>query len=69
MARGETKDFRTVMLLGSQVLARPDGRVALMLLTDRLGSIAFEIDQQRVETLRRDLATAEQYLLQPTAKH
>src|SRR6266542_2629776 len=62
------KIFGPVILLGSQALARPDGRAALMLLTDRLGSIAFEVDQQRIETLRRDLAIAEQYLRQPTAK-
>jgi hypothetical protein len=69
MSPNGTRDFRTVQLLGSQALARPDGRAALRLDTDQLGSIAFEVDQQRIDTLRLDLTRAEQFLRQPTVKH
>lgn len=69
MPPSETSDYRTVMLLGSQALGRPDGRAALMLYTEQLGAIAFELDQQRIDALRRDLAIAEQYLRPPSAEH
>jgi hypothetical protein len=69
MSERETKDRPTVQLLGSQALARPDGRAALLLNTDRFGPIAFEVDQQRIDALRRDLTIAEQFLRQPTTKN
>jgi hypothetical protein len=65
----ETKFHNTVQVLGSQALARPDGRAALMLDTDRFAPIAFEVDQRAIDTLRQNLAAAEQFLRPPTAKH
>jgi hypothetical protein len=62
MAERETKDHLTVTVIQSQSLARPDGRVAIRLQTKELGSIAFEVDQHAIDTLRRELATAETYL-------
>jgi hypothetical protein len=57
-----TTDFVTTQLLGCQPLARPDGRVALRLDTDRLGAIAFEVDRERVAMLRNTLSDIEQFL-------
>jgi hypothetical protein len=66
MAERETRDVRTVTVIGSQSLARPDGRAAIRLETKELGSIAFEVNQHAIDTLRRDLALAETFLRQPT---
>ena len=68
MAPDGSGEFRTVRLLGTQTLARPDQPVTLMLYTDLFGPIAFEVNEQVVGTLRRDLAIAEQYLRQPVGK-
>jgi hypothetical protein len=68
MAPDGSGELRTVRLLGSQTLARPEQPVALMLYTDLFGPIAFALNEQIVGTLRRDLAIAEQYLRQPVAK-
>jgi hypothetical protein len=57
-----TTDFVTTQLLGCQSLARPDGRVALRLDTDRLGAIAFEVDRERIAILRKALSEIEQFL-------
>jgi hypothetical protein len=64
MDKGKTKDHSTVMVLGSQTLGRPDGRVAIRLETKELGSIAFEVDQRAIDALRRQLVVAEQFLHQ-----
>ena len=55
----ETKDHRFVTVLGSQPLGRPEGRVAIELVTKELGSIVFEVNQQAIDVLRHDLALAE----------
>ena len=65
----ETKDQTTLTVTASQALGRPDGRAAIRLQTKELGSIAFEVDQQAIDALRRDLATAEQFLRQPKTKN
>jgi hypothetical protein len=68
VARRETKDVLTVTVIGSQSLARPDGRAAIRLETREMGSIAFEVDQHAIDTLRRELVTAETFLRQSTGK-
>ena len=59
-------EIRTVELLGCQPLARADGTVALRLDTDRLGAIAFAVDQPRIDAMRRDLTKLELLLRQST---
>lgn len=68
MSSRETKDHLTVTVVGSQALARPDGRAAIRLVTKELGSIAFEANQHTIGILRRELATAEQFLRGPAGK-
>jgi hypothetical protein len=69
MAQGETKIHTTLTVVASQALGRPDGRAAIRLQTKELGSIAFEVDQHAIDSLRRALVLAEQMLRQPTAKN
>jgi hypothetical protein len=64
MAKGETRDHLTVTVLGSVAMARPNGRVAIRLVTKEAGSIAFEVDQRAIDALRRDLVVAERFLRQ-----
>ena len=64
----EAPEYTTVTVLRSQALGRPDNRAAIRLDTRELGSIAFEVDQKAIETLRRDLLAAEQFLRQQTGK-
>jgi len=59
-----TSDHQTYTVTGSQALGRPDGRVAIRLLTKELGYIAFEVDQRAIDHLRNDLTAAEQLLRQ-----
>ncbi len=68
MRKGETKDQTTVTVTGSSTVARPDGRVAILLQTKQLGPIAFEVDQHAIDTLRRELVLAETFLRQSTGK-
>ena len=69
MSKFGTNDIKTLTVLGSQALGRPDGRAAIRLNTKEFGSIAFEVDQLAIDTLRRDLTLAEQMLRQPTEKN
>jgi hypothetical protein len=69
MTQGRNRGVMTLTVIGSQVLARADGRVAIRLETRQRGSIAFEINQKAIDTLRRQLATAEKILRQPTTKN
>ena len=58
-----TTGYLTLIVKGSQTLFRPDGRAAILL--DTLsGPIAFEIDQQAIDTLRQQLLAAETFLKQ-----
>jgi hypothetical protein len=57
-----TNEYPTVTVLGSQTISRPDGRVAILLVTKERGPIAFEVSQKAIDTLRRELATAESFL-------
>jgi hypothetical protein len=54
--------YRTVTVIGSETLVRPDRRAAILLLTQELGSIAIEVNPQVIETLRRQLSAAEIHL-------
>jgi hypothetical protein len=62
------REIRTVTVIGSQVLARPDQRCAILLDTQELGPIAFDINQNIIDTLRLNLTNAEQFL-RPSTGH
>jgi hypothetical protein len=64
MAFDHTNELNTVTVLGSNAVGRPDGRVAIRLVTKEVGSIAFEVDQHAIDTLRKDLRAAEKLLRQ-----
>ena len=64
MAEQRTREVRTVTVIGSESMARPDGRVAIRLDTREIGSIAFEVDQHAIDALRRQLVNAEHTLRQ-----
>jgi hypothetical protein len=51
-----------VTVLGSQALASPDGFVAIQLVTRERGPIAFLVDQQAIDAIRRSLGIAETIL-------
>ena len=62
MSQKETKGLITVTVLGSESLVRADGRIAIRLDTRELGPIAFEVDQQAIDALRRQVGNAETFL-------
>lgn len=59
------RDIPTMTVLGSQSVARADGRAAIVLTTQEKGPIAFEVNLQTIEILRRALAKAEEVLRAP----
>jgi hypothetical protein len=59
-----TRDVTTVTVVGSQAMARPDGRAAIRLDTRELGPIAFEVDQRAIDALRKAIVSAETHLRQ-----
>lgn len=69
MTERQTRELRTVTVLGSQAVARPDSRAAIVLATTELGPIAFEVDQRAIDGLRQQLSIAEQFLRPPTVKN
>jgi len=55
-------DFRILQLLGCRTIAQKNGRVALILNTDRWGVLAFDVTHQMIDTLRTNLSAAEKLL-------
>jgi hypothetical protein len=51
---------------GVQAMGRPDGGVCIGFWTKEIGAIAFQVNQQAIDALRRELAVAEQRLHEPT---
>jgi hypothetical protein len=68
MAEKKTRDVTTLTVLGSQPMARPDGRAAIRLETRELGPIAFEVDQRAIAALRSAIAVLETHLRQKPGK-
>jgi hypothetical protein len=60
--------IRTVTVIGSKVLARAVGRVALLLDTRESGHIALEVNLQSIGFLRAESAKVETLLRQPGGK-
>jgi hypothetical protein len=65
MARQTDQLIRTVTVVASKTVGRADGEVALVLVTQELGTIAFRVDQSSIENLRGELSKAEAFLAQP----
>ena len=62
------RDIDTVTVLGSQAVARADGRVAIVLTTKEKGPIAFEVTAQTIGVLMKDLAFLDAILRQQTGQ-
>lgn len=60
------RDIPTVTVVGSNAVARADGRAAIVLETKERGPIAFEVSLQSIAVLRPGLAAAETILLRQT---
>jgi hypothetical protein len=69
MSEQKKRDRRTVAVIESETLVRPDGRAGIRLLildqdTDEEESIVFEVNMLAIARFRQDLAVAEQHILQ-----
>lgn len=62
--KGETKQVRTVTVIGSSVAMSPTGLVAIVLDTKERGPIGFAVDLESCAALRREIAAAETFLRQ-----
>lgn len=65
MAKGEEREIVTLSVLGSNAVARADGRAAIVLKTTHQ-TIALEVSLQIIQVLRNDLNICEQILRQPS---
>jgi hypothetical protein len=69
MSEQKKRDRRTVAVIESETLVRPDGRAGIRLLildqdTEEEESIVFEVNMLNIARFRQDLAVAEQHILQ-----
>ena len=55
----QDQEFKTVTVTKSFAVARPDGRLAMVLVTLEQGAIAFELDATAIHFLRRELDAIE----------
>lgn len=62
--QGETKQVRTVTVIGSSVAGHPSGLVAIVLDTKEAGPIAFSVTLEACAALRNEIAAAETFLRQ-----
>lgn len=62
MPNRRERDLETVTVIGSQVVATAEGATALALTTRERGTIAFAVNLEAIEILRRSLTKAEQIL-------
>ncbi len=63
MPDNRSNDYLTVTVLSSKAVAR-QGSTGLVLVTQELGAIAFEVDQRAIDALRKSLTNAETFLRQ-----
>jgi hypothetical protein len=59
-----TRDVKTVTVIGSQPMVRPDGRAAIRIETREFGPIALEVNERAIEGLRQAISVAEAHLRQ-----
>lgn len=57
IASNQSRDRLTLTVSESETLARPDGRKAILLKTQELGPIAFEVPDEAIAILQRQLAS------------
>jgi hypothetical protein len=62
MSQFGTSDWTMVTVRQSQAFRRSDGRVSVGLWTKEIGPIAFEVNQQAIDVLRKNLKDAERLL-------
>lgn len=62
--KGETNLLRTVTVIGSSAVGRPDGTTAIVLDTKESGPIAFFVTLESCAALRREIECAETFLRQ-----
>jgi hypothetical protein len=62
--KGETKQVRTVTVIGSSVAGSPLGVVAIVLDTKESGPLGFAVTLESCAALRREIAVAETFLRQ-----
>jgi hypothetical protein len=62
MTQFRTSDWTIVTVRQSQAFRRPDGPVSIGLWTKEIGPIAFEVNQQAIDSLRNNLKDAERLL-------
>jgi hypothetical protein len=62
MSQFETSDWKIVTVRQSQAFRRSDGRVSVGLWTKEIGPIAFVVNQQAIDVLRKNLKDAERLL-------
>jgi hypothetical protein len=62
MSQSGTGNWTIVTVRQSQAFRRPDGRVSIGFWTKEIGPIAFEVNQQAIDSLRNNLKDAERLL-------
>ncbi len=63
--RPQDQEYNSLTITGSQALARPDGRYAILLKTLEQGAIAFEVNATAIHFLRRELDAIETMMKSP----
>jgi hypothetical protein len=62
MSQSRTENWTIVTVRQSQAFRRPDGQISIGFWTKEMGPIAFEVNQQAIESLRNNLEDAERLL-------
>jgi hypothetical protein len=62
MSQSRTENWTIVTVRQSQAFRRPDGQISIGFWTKEMGPIAFEVNQQAIESLRNNLKDAERLL-------
>jgi hypothetical protein len=62
MSQSRTENWTIVTVRQSQAFRRPDGRISIGFWTKEMGPIAFEVNQQAIDSLRNNLKDAERLL-------
>lgn len=74
MSEQKKRDRRTVAVIESETLVRPDGRAGIRLLlldqdTEEEESIVFEVSLLGIARFRKDLDVAEQHILKSRSQN
>jgi hypothetical protein len=69
MPQLESSDWTTLTVRQSQAFRRADGWVSIGLWTKEIGPIAFEVNQQAIDSLRNNLKTQNDYFTDQSDTH